>query len=213
MPYDDAYKEIPDYFGTEPSLLLTDYIHLLDKSKPVLDIGAGQGRNSFFLARQGLVVDALEPSQVGTNTMAQLAAQENLTINACCSGFEEFIPEHPSFGTVLLFGIIQVLPWNSLSSLAGKIMNWTAPGSHILVSAFSIADPGFDHIAALSQKIGKNSFRINNDNFRTFLEPGEILTLFKDCKPIHHWEGMGPEHRHGGKEPHKHAVIHAVFRV
>jgi 2-polyprenyl-3-methyl-5-hydroxy-6-metoxy-1,4-benzoquinol methylase len=212
MSYDEAYKEIPDYFGAEPSPLLVDYHHLIDKTRPVLDIGAGQGRNSLFLARQGFSVDAIDPSQVGVDRISGMAADENLPIRVRCSGFESFKSENAPYGAVLIFGIIQVLPRESIKILADKVRLWISPGGLVMISAFTTEDPGFAKIAATSEKLGENSFRIDSDNIRTFLRPGEILTLFGDYKSVHHWEGIGPVHRHGGKEPHRHAVVHAVFR-
>jgi 2-polyprenyl-3-methyl-5-hydroxy-6-metoxy-1,4-benzoquinol methylase len=211
MAYDDAYKKIPDYFGTEPSTVLKDYYHLLDKARPVLDIGAGQGRNTLFLAREGFTVDAVEPSQVGVDIINRIAADEGLTIHTHCSDFENFDPGHNSYGAILLLGILQVLTWDAIGQLLKRVELWTTPGSHIIISAFGAADPGFEKIAAESENIGKNSFRIGDGNFRTFFKPGELLTLFANYGIIHYSEGMGPEHDHGGKSPHCHAVIQAVF--
>ncbi len=211
MSYDDAYKKIPDYFGTEPSPLLVEYCHLLNKPGPVLDIGAGQGRNSLFLAQKGYTVDAVEPSQVGVDTINRIASESNQPIRAYCTDFEDFVPPETPFGAVLLFGIIQMLEWESINLLIEKIQAWTAPGSHILISAFTTDDPGFGRIAATSEKVGKNSYRMEGGTCRTFLEPDEVLNLFSGLETIHHWEGMGPSHTHGGKEPHRHAVAHTVF--
>jgi 2-polyprenyl-3-methyl-5-hydroxy-6-metoxy-1,4-benzoquinol methylase len=62
MPYDNAYRKTPDYFGAESSTFLRKFYHPIDKSKPMLDIGARQGGNSVFLARQGFAIDAIDPS-------------------------------------------------------------------------------------------------------------------------------------------------------
>ena len=212
MFYDDTYKKNPEYFGTEPSPLLVEYCHLIPKPGPVLDIGAGQGRNSLFLAQCGYTVDAAEPSQVGIEAINRIASENHLQIRTHCTGFEDFIPPEVPFGAILLFGVIQVLEWKSINLLIDKIRDWTAPGSHILISAFSVNDPGFDPIAAKYEKLGKNSYRIEDGTCRTALEPGEIIELFSGLETIYHWEGMGPSHTHGGKQPHRHATVDAVFR-
>jgi len=212
MSYDQAYKEIPDYFGADPSPLLVDFHHLIEKIRPVLDIGAGQGRNCLFLARQGFSVDAIDPSQVGIDHISRVATDESLSIRACRTGFEGFEADQGLYGAVLVFGIIQVLPRELIGRLIERIGDWTASGSLIMISAFTTEDPGFGKIAAVSEKLGKNSFRIDKDNIRTFLDPDEILTLFGDYKTVHHWQGLGPVQRHGGKEPHRHGVVQAVFR-
>jgi len=212
MSYDKAYKEIADYFGTEASELLKDHHHQMDKAKPVLDVGAGQGRNSLFMARQGFTIDAVEPSQVGVDIIAKLAGDHNLSIKAYCSGFENFMPKRSHYGAILLFGVIQILSWDMIELLTQKIETWTEPGSLILISAFTTDDPRYNEIIKEMKQVARNSFITTGGDYRTFLEPGELLTLFKDYQPIYHWEGMGPEHSHGGKPPHRHGSVHAIFK-
>lgn len=62
--YDGMYRNYPNFFGPEPDRRLTEHHQLLDKSKPVLDLGAGQGRYALFLAPRGYRVDVVEPSSV-----------------------------------------------------------------------------------------------------------------------------------------------------
>jgi len=212
MTYDNIYKETADYFGAEASELLKDNYSLMDKTKPVLDIGAGQGRNSLFIARQGFTVDAVEPSQVGVDIITGLADENNLPIKAYCAGFEAFKPERPPYGAVLLFGVIQILSWDKIMLLTSKISEWTTPGSLIMISAFTTEDPRYEEIVKELEPDGRNSFRTPGGDHRTFLESGEILTLFKDYQVVYNWEGLGPEHRHGGKPPHRHGSVHAVLK-
>ena len=212
MSYDTIYKETPDYFGTDASELLKEYYPSMDKAKPVLDIGAGQGRNSIFIARQGFTVDAVEPSQVGVDIINGLAEENDLPLRAYCTGFEDFKPERPPYGTVMLFGVIQILSWDMIRLLTSKISEWTTPGSLIIISAFITDDPRYEEIVREMKQVGRNSFVTTGGDYRTFLEPGEVLTLFKDYQVVHHWEGLGPEHRHGGKPPHRHGSVRAVLR-
>ncbi len=212
MSYDETYRKTSGYFGVEPAELLTGNYHLFDKTKPVLDLGAGQGRNTIFIARQGFAVDAVEPSQVGIDIIAEAAAKEKLRVNTYCSRFEDFVPEHNPYGAVMLFGLIQLLGWDSIVLLIEKVKSWTIPGGLILLSAFTTDDPRYEPIVAEMEPVGRHSFRTPGGEFRTFLEPGEVLTLFEDFQVVYHWEGMGPEHRHGRKAPHRHATVNAIFK-
>ncbi len=47
MTYDKTYKEIKNVFGSEPEEILKKYYERIEIANPILDIGAGQGRNSF----------------------------------------------------------------------------------------------------------------------------------------------------------------------
>ena len=78
MDYNRQYSSNGALFGDQPEKLLSDNYRLIDNSKPVLDIGAGQGRHSLFLSRNGYAVEALEPSEVGLNQIAKAAELENI---------------------------------------------------------------------------------------------------------------------------------------
>ncbi len=210
MNYDEAYKKTPDLFGPEPEALLRKFVREMDKSRPVLDIGAGQGRNALFLAREGFAVHAIDPSKAAVESIAAAAAKENLPIRTKRCGFETFVPGTSIPGTaaysgVLLFGLVQILTLKSIGLLVGKASDWTGPGGLVFVTAFTTADPAF--------KEGRGGMK-------TYLEPGEILELFAGLaaeiaggfEVVHHWEGPGPEHRHGDAPPERHARAEAVFK-
>ncbi|MBN1211017.1 MAG: methyltransferase domain-containing protein [candidate division Zixibacteria bacterium] len=93
MSYDKAYSRVKGFFGNEPNEILKQYYAEMDIGRPVLDIGAGQGRNSLFLARRGYTVDAIDPSRVAMETVANIAQEENLPVGVCQCGFETFVPQ------------------------------------------------------------------------------------------------------------------------
>ena len=60
--FDSIYRRSANYFGDQPDRILVDHIGLIDRRRPALDVGAGQGRNAMFLAEHGTRVDAIDPS-------------------------------------------------------------------------------------------------------------------------------------------------------
>jgi cyclopropane fatty-acyl-phospholipid synthase-like methyltransferase len=212
MPYDETYKNTKDAFGAEPELILRNYYHRMNKSQPVLDIGAGQGRNAFFLAREGFRVDAIDPSKVATETIYALAAQEGLPIHSYQCAFDQFVPQVDFYSGILVFGLIQILSWEDIDLLREKIKQWTRQGSLVFITGFTLADPSFIRYSQTWKTIGKNSFAGEQDDLRTYLEAGEILELFGEYEVVHHWEGMGPEHRHGDSPVERHAMTEVVLQ-
>lgn len=211
MSYDEVYSKHPDYFGLEPDQILVDHWRQLDKDKPVLDVGAGPGRNSIFLAKQGLTVDAIDPSRVAIETLITVASALELSINTSQSGFEELNIDPGHYSGILLFGIIQILNRESIGLLLDRTNTWCNTGGLVFVNAFSTNDASFERFSG-QKKIAKNSFVNYRGTVRTFLEPNEILTLFDRFEIVHHWEGLEPIHRHGNNPPEQHAMIEAVFR-
>lgn len=69
-------------FGAHPDAKLIDVVTQIKNPSeaPVLDIGAGTGRNSLPLARRGHSVDALELNPSFANQLSQLATHEGLPI-------------------------------------------------------------------------------------------------------------------------------------
>jgi cyclopropane fatty-acyl-phospholipid synthase-like methyltransferase len=212
MSYDETYKNTKDTFGTEPEPILRNNYHRMNKSEPVLDIGAGQGRNTFFLAREGYTVDAIDPSKVAIETISAIAAREGLPIRTHQCGFDQFVPKVDFYSSILIFGLIQILSWEDIDLLRKKIKQWTCQGSLVFITGFTVADASFARYSQTWKTIGKNSFAGEQGNLRTYLEAGEILKLFSEYEVVYHWEGMGPEHRHGDNPIECHAMTEVVFQ-
>ena len=68
-------------FGTEPNEYLRAHAGQLPSGGRVLCVADGEGRNSVWLARQGLQVDAFDIAEVGVEKARQLAAAANVPVN------------------------------------------------------------------------------------------------------------------------------------
>lgn len=71
--WDQRYSDPGFAFGTEPNAYLADQVGLLQAGKKALAVADGEGRNSVWLARQGLIVDAFDISPVGVEKARRLA--------------------------------------------------------------------------------------------------------------------------------------------
>lgn len=214
MIYDKKYKETKDYFGKEPVGILKEHYQKIDKSKPVLDIGTGQGRNALFLAKEGYEVDAIDESKVSIEIVSTLAKKEGLPINTYQSSFEMFEDDGKKYSGVLLIGLLPLVSPDSIRTLLKKSNLWTEKGSLIFVTAFSTDDPSYIKTQESEDWtiIGKNSFRNDKGEFRTYFAKGEIIELFPDYIPLYHWEGISKGHKHGDGEIHQHGMIEVVFQ-
>jgi 2-polyprenyl-3-methyl-5-hydroxy-6-metoxy-1,4-benzoquinol methylase len=74
--WDTNYRETRNVFGVDPAPMLKRHADLVAGGLPILDVGCGQGRNSFFLARLGHEVHALDPSRVAVGQTAAVAETE-----------------------------------------------------------------------------------------------------------------------------------------
>ena len=67
--WNEKYKN--DSFPNEPSDLVKKF-YTLSRGKKALDIAAGLGRNSIFLAQKGFYVDAIDISDVAVEKLKKL---------------------------------------------------------------------------------------------------------------------------------------------
>lgn len=208
--YDGTYAQA-DYFGAGPSPLLEKYAEWIPERARVLDIGAGQGRNTLPLARRGCLVTALDPSTVAIDTIRKAAAREKLSVELVPQNFMDYEPTGV-FDVVLCFGLIQILRYQECASLVTRLHQWLKPGGTLFVTAWHLDDPSFAKLVTEWERLGIRSFRSpDGEKHRLFLERGEILKLFFRWQRVHHWEGLGPAHRHGDGPEERHGDIEAVL--
>src|SRR4051812_22050964 len=71
----------PDYiFGTAPNEYLASKVSLLQRGQRALCVADGEGRNSVWLAEQGLKVTAFDISPVGIEKARRLAGERNVSV-------------------------------------------------------------------------------------------------------------------------------------
>lgn len=79
--WDKRYDTDTYVYGTKPSRFLKLNSQYLKKGDTVLAVADGEGRNSVFMAEQGLNVTAMDSSQVGMAKARQLAADRGVDVN------------------------------------------------------------------------------------------------------------------------------------
>ena len=73
VTWNRRFQEPAYIFGTQPNAYLRRYASLWQPGHRVLCVADGEGRNSVWLARQGLDVDAFDISDVGVSKARKLA--------------------------------------------------------------------------------------------------------------------------------------------
>jgi cyclopropane fatty-acyl-phospholipid synthase-like methyltransferase len=212
MTFDETYRKASDYFGEEMTRFLENHLDIVDQTGPVLDVGAGQGRNALGLARRGYTVHALEPSIVGARQIEERARNENLTIQTIHGGVEDFDPIPGTYATVLLMGLFPCLPRKQILDVVPRISDWLADGGKVILTAHLTSDPGLARIAAAWIQIDADSYRNDSGEFRTYLKSGEVLSLFPGYEALYYWEGLGEGHRHGDGPVERHATVKAILQ-
>jgi SAM-dependent methyltransferase len=113
------------------------------KSTPILDIGAGNGRNSIPLSRLGHPTTAVEPVETMANEMRAAAVAENLPLEVVQGSV--FSPDVAlKSGHYKLAVVVEVSSHfqnaNEMRDLFTKLADVLAPGGLALVTAFLTSD-------------------------------------------------------------------------
>jgi SAM-dependent methyltransferase len=85
-----------------PSNLLVDFVHLANKGK-ALDIAAGLGRNSLFLAESGFFVDAVDISDVAIEKLKTL----HQNINPIHADLKIYRPSENTYDLIINFNFLE----------------------------------------------------------------------------------------------------------
>ena len=87
----DARFSSDEYiFGTEPNVWLAQHADLFKPGMRVLAVADGEGRNSVWMAKLGLQVDAFDISPVGIEKAKKLAQQQGVDVNFSIHGIEDY---------------------------------------------------------------------------------------------------------------------------
>ena len=128
---DDAY-----IFGTEPNAWLRAHAHAWQPGQRVLCVADGEGRNSVWLARQGLLVDAFDIASVGVAKARRLAAQQGVSVNFSVSDCDAYPwPLQHYDGVAAIF--VQFADPAMRERLFASIKRCLKPGGTLLLQGYT----------------------------------------------------------------------------
>lgn len=156
---------------TEPSPLVTHFSQEL-KIGRALDLACGAGRNSFYLAKQGWHVTAVDGSPLAIEILQQRAREQELNVDARVADLEhsEFEIEPGAYDLICDCYYLQ-------RSLIPKMQSGVRPGG-IVVAIVHLADADQPH------------------GTPTRARPGELRAFFANWKILHEYEGQSREACH-----------------
>lgn len=136
--WNDRYNT-PDYlFGTEPAAFLRREAHRLTAGQTALCVADGEGRNSVFLAGQGLQVTAMDASDVAVAKAQALAAERGVSVEFHVADIARWDWDARRYDAVVAIFIQFAAPPRREAIFAGMIRA-LAPGGLLLLHGYSTA--------------------------------------------------------------------------
>lgn len=127
----------PDFvFGEEPNAWLRAHAHHCRAGQRVLCVADGEGRNSVWLAQQGLRVEAFDISPVGVAKARGLAQRRGVQVDyqvADCDGFAW--PQAAYDGVAAIF--VQFADPAMRARLFTRIVDSLAPGGVLVLQGYT----------------------------------------------------------------------------
>ena len=138
----ERYQSVGDnyLFGEEPNAFLVRQLSLFKPGQKVLCIADGEGRNSVWLARQGLDVTAVEISNVAVEKAKRLADKYHTTVNFECADLlsDSWIKEHSTVQYDWVVAIfVQFADPITRQKLFSVITQLTRPGGGLVLQGYT----------------------------------------------------------------------------
>ena len=133
----DARFSSDEYiFGTEPNVWLAQHADLFKPGMRVLAVADGEGRNSVWMAQQGLQVDAFDISPVGIEKAKKLAQQQGVDVNFSIHGVEDYPWTTGDYDAVVAI-FIQFADPDTRATLFKRMKSALKPDGVILLQGYT----------------------------------------------------------------------------
>lgn len=134
--WNDRYKDSEYVYGTEPNLFLTKQKHRLQPGMKALAVGDGEGRNSVWLASQGLKVLALDFSAVALTKAQALAAEKGVQIQTKCVDLTEWNWAQNEYDVIVSI-FLHFAP-NTRSQMHRAMLQALKPSGILILEAYNL---------------------------------------------------------------------------
>lgn len=192
--YDSEYQNCSCFWGTSPGKYVELLLKYLKKGT-VLDLGAGEGKNSIFIAQQGMTVTAVDCSVPGLKNFKKRLDEMPLDIKNRISIINSDVKQYdPSqkFDAVIAYGLLHCLPsQNDIDALITKMKSWTIDGGYNVVVSFT------PHIPVPESQ---------NYLKPTFVIPRKLLSAYEDWRILHFEEDTITETHPTTNQSHSHSL-------
>ncbi len=199
--FNNTYKNNNDYYGLQAIEGLVEILPSLDKSSSkAIDIGCGQGRDSIFIAANGIKVTAIDIEEIATNQLKQIAIQDALPIITFCSDVRTYDFPENTYDIVVARTVLDHLEQDAIPSMIDRIKNCMRINGYVFITVFTQEDPGFtgdrNHVSECASSV----------NY--YFAPNELLNFFNDYRIFFYKEHIKDDLSHG--LAHKHGVAKLV---
>jgi len=199
------------YWGLKPNPILESFISSIPKGK-ALDLGGGEGKNSFFLAQNGFEVEIVDKNQRSLEKCRSFADEHKLPIKTVLSDIGNFNFTDDYYSLIISIVALDFLKKSEIEILIERIKKSLVDNGFVFLMVFSTEDPLYQKIIEAGLKeIEENTFYLPKFGiFRHFFTRDEIQEKFKDFKIVLFEQKQISDTGHN--KPHYHNVIRLLAK-
>jgi cyclopropane fatty-acyl-phospholipid synthase-like methyltransferase len=176
-----------------------------------LDVGAGNGRHSIFLANNGVKVKAIDISKEGLNLLNVKAKNNDLIIKTEVVSVDDYFDDEKYDLVLSTGGVLNFLNKETSIQVIQKLKDNVKEGGYIYITVFTIHDNAFAHqFEQADIKYGETYYSDKIDTWVTGFKDNELRMLFEDWDTINYFEADILDYGHG--EPHYHHTAGILSR-
>ena len=174
------------YWGLKPNPTLESFINSIPEGK-ALDLGGGEGKNSFFLAQNGFEVETVDKNSQSLEKCQNFADQHKLQIQTILSNIKGFDLKEGKYTLIISTAALDFLKKSEIEPLVKKMKKALHKNGYIFLMVFSSDDPMYQKIISIGLKeIEENTFYLPKFKIhRHFFTLQELKEMFQDLKIIY----------------------------
>lgn len=195
--YDEEYRECPCFWGIDPAKfvrLLPTYATCRRDSR-ALDLGAGEGKNAFFLQSLGYRVMAVEVSRFACRNFLDRMIREEIEDHICliCGDVRDVLrTASEQYDLVVAYGLLHCLPSEAeADELIAGMKRLTRVGGINIVSAFTDRLPIPKVQEYLSPTLFAEDFILRRyENWTILRHENDVLTETHPTSGVEHQHSL-----------------------
>ncbi len=172
MKWSDFYQKEAHPWGIKATHFVREN-HQRLKGPEILDLGSGDGKNALYLSSKGFRVTAVDNDKKALATLQQQARQSHLAISTCECNIEDYLFAR-DYDSIVCTWVLHYLSKEKAYQLINRVKQHTMPQGVNLIIAFT-----------------NNGQLQNEDPSRFYLEPNELLELYRGWEILAYKKQMG----------------------
>lgn len=204
--FDKAYISRPFLFGKSSTVELMYAIDKFSIKGRALELGCGDGRDTYHVLQKGLSVTAIDKSENAIKTLNErtdLKANEKSRLNTICADVTNLNLGNKTYDFVYAITLFDHLDMIPGKLLIDNIFRHINAGGYFFVKVHTVNDVGYTHE---SSEISEFSSEIKH-----FYRNGELLNVMSLYgQVLYYLESSELDLDHG--KPHKHAFASILIR-